>query len=136
MDPEYLLKALNNNNNEYVFELTSQKIIKIKQKILETIPLNKNQKKVLEEKLKNYIYIDSVNKLKLGSYVRWLNKDEEELNKGAFLSSVYISNDNIHIVLKNFNKSLFTLNFYDVILFQKLSQQENVLLEALDILKK
>ena len=104
--------------------------------------MNLSRKETLDllNKLKDYKYIDEMNELKYGTYLRWIPlKDPEniELRRGAIFCEIKIKDEGVFIVLKNWNRaSHFQIKMDECLLFQKLTDQELVLLSALDHLAK
>ena len=138
-DIQYLEKILNNENNESLMNLTFDKIDTKKREIVDELSLSKKETKELFKKLEDYRYVEEMQELRVGNYIRWINlndPDNLELKNGAILSEVKIE-DNILLVLKNFiSRRFFQINMEENLLFQKLSDQEKVILYALDHLCK
>ena len=134
-DIDYLTKAINNENNESLLNLTFDKISKKKNIILQELQLSKKKISELETKLEDYRYVEELQELNVGNYIRWINLNNPEnlvLSNGAILSEVKIE-DNIILVLKNIvSKKFFQINMEENLLFQKLSDQEKVILYAID----
>lgn len=139
---DLLQKALENEKNENIMKLTTKKIEKIKRKVLEKIVKidNKQTITLYLSKLKDYIYVDSIDNLKQGSYLRWIYHDDasgkKDLNAGGILTEVKILDNEIQLVIKNFRNKYYTLKFDDLITFQKLNNQELIILLAMDFLHK
>ena len=87
------------------------------------------------KKLNNYRYIDAINELNYGSYIRWIdisNPEELILNKGALFCELSITDNGIYIICKSFKNKHFKIKMDENLVFQKLSNQESVLLCAFD----
>uniref|UniRef100_A0A6C0KXM2 Uncharacterized protein n=1 Tax=viral metagenome TaxID=1070528 RepID=A0A6C0KXM2_9ZZZZ len=139
MDIENLLKALDNENNSKFLNLTNEKIKKIKIEILKEIQLPNDEIITYMNKLKEYIYIDEMCELKLGGFIRWISiKDPNEiyLTSGAILSEINVTDNGVLLNCKNFAKKHYQIKLDECLVFQKLNQQEMVLLSALDSLSK
>lgn len=137
-DIDNLLDALNNENNSNIVELDSEKIAKIKNNILQKLQLDSVTLKTFHKKLKKYRYCSDLSDLQYGNYIRWISlKDPENirLTNGAFFVD-YIIDDMVKIQCRNSRGSVFQIKFDEVIIFQKLNNQENVILSVLDYLKK
>lgn len=136
---QYLEKALDNENNKSLSNLTFDKIDRKKREILDELGLTKKETKELLKKLEDYRYVEELQELNIGNYMRWIDlndPDNLELKNGAILSEVKIE-DNIILVFKNFiSRKFFQINMEENLLFQKLSDQEKVILYALDHLDK
>jgi hypothetical protein len=88
------------------------------------------------KQLKKYRHVDDLEDISYGSYIRWisLNKDIIKLTNGGIICHMKTVNEDIHLVCKNNWGNLFQLNMTDNIIFQKLNDQELVILSALKYL--
>ena len=134
-------KAFNNEENMYLINLNSEKMAKFVKDIIEELDLPKDTSIKMRRALKQYKYVDEVNDLKYGTYIRWISlKDEEDslrLNSGALFCESKISDNGISILCKSvYGNRLFQLMLDENIVFQKLSNEEIILLTAMDFLSK
>ena len=141
MDVNKLLKALDDNSNEQLLNFTTDKIREMNLKILKELHLSKKDTVDMYNKLKDYKYIDEMNDLKYGTYLRWIPIEDPNnihLTKGAIFCEMKITNDGVFCVCKNFGFSSkhFQISIDKNLIFQKLTDQELVLLSALDHLSK
>ncbi len=83
-------------------------------------------------KLADYKVAGELPDLKLGAYLRWVHVDRGKLMMGAHLVSVNITEDGIYLNVKGAGR-FFTLKFDDCIVFQKLSPDEHLVLQAMDM---
>lgn len=133
----YLEKALVNEKNENIMELTFAEVERKKRTILEELKLSRMELKTLLKKLEDYRYIDELPELQQGRYLRWINltnPDRLKLTSGGILCDVKIE-DNIVLILKNNMNTIFRINMDKCLIFQKFSDQERVILYAVDFLK-
>lgn len=134
----YLKKSLDNPNNSAIYDLTWKDIWIMMDNILKELPINKETQQTMFESLQNYRYIDNLNDLRDGSYIRWIHVTTEDedllLNKGAIFCNVNITDKGAGIVCKSMlNRKYFILTPIDeYIIFQKLSNQEIVILNAIE----
>lgn len=137
---DVLLNALDNENNTGVAGLTSAKIKKEKNDILQKIQLSGKELKEFHTYLKEYRYINELKDLQVGRFIRWipLNTDTADikLTKGAFLVNIFINDDGAVLVCRNTVKQSIIVKFDRVLIFQKLSDQEQILISAIDFLDK
>lgn len=134
-----ILMALENNENSSIIDLDSSKIKEIKNNILQKLQLDRYTLKSFHKKLKNYRYCSDLSDLKVGNYIRWISlKNPEKINltNGAFFVDYIFNNDMMKIICRNSRGRTFQIKFDEVIIFQKLNDQENVILSVLDYLKK
>lgn len=142
MDVNKLLKALDDDSNEHLFNYTTKKLREMNYKIIKELQLSKEHTLDLMNKLKDYKYVDEMNELKYGTYIRWIpltDPDNIVLTKGALFCEYKITDVGVFIVCKNFGfseKKHFQFKMDECIVFQKLTNQEQVLLSALDHLSK
>ena len=74
-----------------------------------------------------------------GYYIRWISlKDPEKikLTNGAHILDVIFKDGGAYVLCKNNRNRVFQIKFDEVIIFQKFSQQEKILLGVLDYLDK
>lgn len=141
MDVKKLLKALDDETNETLLNFTTDKIREMNLNILKELHLSKKDTLELMSKLKEYKYVDEMNELKYGAYIRWIPIDDPTniyLTKGALFCEMKITDDGVFCVCKNygFKSRHFQLSMDKNLIFQKLTDQELVLLSALDHLSK
>jgi len=137
MDSGKLLKALDDPANEFLFGFNSKKLLALNLEILKELNLSKTKTLEILKKLKGYKFVDEMNDLKYGTYLRWvilLDPNKIELSKGAIFCDIKITDDGVSLVCKNFGprSSHFRLKMGECLIFQKLTGQEQVLLSALD----
>jgi len=134
-----LLNALENESNASIMKLTTKDIKKRKNDILQKLQLKRKTLKLFHKKLKQYRYCTDLSDLQYGYYIRWISLQNPEkiyLTNGAIISDIKYENDSLQILCKNFKNRFFQIKFDEVIIFQKLSNQEKVILNVLDYLEK
>jgi hypothetical protein len=142
MNTDKLLKALEDDRNEILLQFNSNTIKEMTLKILKELHLPKRETLDMYKKLRSYKYVDEVNDVKVGTYVRWIqieDPDNIHLTKGAIFCEFKKTNQGVlSCVCKNFSSSgkHFQISMETNLLFQKLTPQETVLLSALDHLSK
>lgn len=141
MDVNKLLKALDDESNESLMNFTSKQIKEMNLKILKELRLSREDTLELMQKLNGYRYVDEMNDLKYGTYLRWIpisNPNSIQLTRGAIFCEMKITDDGVKLVCKNhgFNCKHFQIKLDENLIFQKMTDQELVLLSALDHLSK
>jgi hypothetical protein len=135
---DLLYNALNNKKNDSIYDLTSHQMNNIKYNILKDLNLSNSAFTKFITSLQNYKYIDDLNELREGSYIRWIKIENDEntelyLNKGAIYCNLLITDNGVGIVCKKIIGQYFTIyNLDQYIFFQKLSDQELSILNAID----
>jgi hypothetical protein len=141
MDTKNLLKALDDDTNESLMNFTTQKLREMILKILKELQLPRNETIELMKKLKDYKYVDEMKDLKYGTYLRWIpinDPEDIQLTKGGIFCEMKVKEDGVYIICKNYgyNRKHFQIKLDENLIFQKLTEQELVLLSALDHLSK
>ena len=119
------------------YHITDTKTIRDRKNlILYKITLDKKEMNHFQNLLLEYRYIDEVDELRLGSYLRFfkLNTKTLDLGRGGFLADIKLINQQIVLLFKNRNR-FFQLRMDECILFQKNTTQENTLIQILDQIK-
>jgi hypothetical protein len=141
MDVNKLLQALDDETNETLFNFTSDKLREMNLNIVKELNLARKDTMDIMKKLTDYKYVDEMNDLKYGTYIRWIPIDDPtniHLTKGAIFCEMKITDDGVFCICKNFGYKLryFQIPMDKNLIFQKLTEQELVLLSALDHLAK
>lgn len=141
MDVNKLLKALDDESNDTLMNFTTKKIKEMNLNILKELQLSKKETLDLFNKLKDYKYVDEMSDLKYGTFIRWIPIEDPTniyLAKGALFCEMKIKDDGVFCVCKNygFPPRHFQISMDKNLIFQKLTDQEQVLLSALDHLAK
>tara|TARA_X000000368_G_C22737932_1_gene582500 strand:- start:253 stop:678 length:426 start_codon:yes stop_codon:yes gene_type:complete len=139
IDENELLDALENETNSSIVNLTNRKIKEHKNTILQQIFSKKEDLKKYHKVLKDYRYCNDMRDIQYGFFVRWFNlKDEDNisLKKGAVILDMLIVEGGVQLLLKTFRNNLFKIKFDEVVLFQKISREEKLILSVLEYLEK
>jgi hypothetical protein len=131
-----LLDALENESNSSIINLTTKKIKEQKNNVLQQIQLPREKLKLYHKKLNDYRYCTDLKDIQYGFYIRWIPlKDPENMNltNGAIICDVKLVNGQLHVLCKNRGR-MMQIKFDEVLIFQKLSEQERVILSILDYL--
>ena len=136
---ENLINSLENEGNYSISNLTSSIIMEHKNNILQKLNLERTELKKYHKKLKKYRYCSDLSDMQFGNYIRWISlKDPENifLTNGAFFSDYVYTKESVKIVCRNGKGFTFQIKFDEVIIFQKLNDQEEILLKVMDYLNK
>jgi hypothetical protein len=136
MDFKEILKAAENDKNSHILNLTTIKNHKIKINILSELSLTKTELMYYMKKLKTYRYVDQMDELKPGGFIRWIdirNPDDISLSNVAIFCECKITDLGISIVYKNFQgKKQYEFKMEEALIFEKLSYQEEILMKIMD----
>ena len=117
----------------------SQEIKVLKHKILKEMEFETHELKKYHKLLNEYRYIDEIDEIRYGSYIRWFNISKKlesiDLMRGGFIVSITPSkkNDDIILLCKN-GFRFFNVRMNQSIIFQKNTAQEKLLIQILDSL--
>lgn len=137
----YLKKSLENQNNIPIYNLTWKDIREMIDNIVTSITSTKEEKQTLLSSLTHYRYVDNLNDLRDGSYIRWIRVNPGYtsiwLNKGAICCNVNITEKGAGIVCKYMRTGKYFIlqPVEEYIIFQKLSNQEMTLLNAIEAIR-
>lgn len=137
LDISSLLKALDNDNNENIMELDLDKIQKMKHNILSELDLTDDKYNSMMNSLREYKYIDEIPDLDYGHYIRWIslkNPANIKLTNGGILCDIKV-NDQVSLLCKNKSNRFFQIKLDECLVFQKLSEQEKIILNVINYLK-
>ena len=160
LDIRKLMSAIDNDENEGMLNIDYAQLNKIKVDVLTELFLSgltgitsgvgitSDVEKAfitIQKQLKEYRYVDQLKDIHFGSYIRWIslkNKHSHEikLTNGGIVCQMppqpATSNtpDRINIVCRNNMHRFFTVSMDENIIFQKLTDQEQVILAAMDYL--
>ncbi len=132
-DDDKLIKALEDETNAYLFDLTTDKMREQTRKLLAELKLPRKVEREYTKKLEYYKLVDDLTKIKYGSYVRWIVLDDFSLANGAIFCDL-VDEDTMRC--KSFVGRYFQLRTDECLVFQKLTNQEMVILSAMDHLSK
>lgn len=139
MDVNKLMNALDNENNESIMNLTSKKILEMNLNIIKELHLDKSTTLDYLKKLKGYRYVDEINDLKHGGFIRWIPITDPTylpLHHCGMICDIKITDNGVLITCKNFMHRHYTFKMDECLIFQKLTTQENIIIHALDHLDK
>ena len=137
LDVDKLISALGNEDNECVMEMTFEKISKMKNDILQRLRLSGEELKSMHSKLKAYRFVDELPELKYGTYIRWIPLTDPEnikLTTGGIVCEMKVGDDGIVVTCKNRFNRMFSIKMQENLIFQKMTDQERVLISALSYL--
>jgi hypothetical protein len=117
----------------------SHEIKLLKHKILKEMDFETHELKKYHKLLNEYRYIDEIDELRYGSYIRWFNISKKlesiDLMRGGFIVSITPSKDKDDIILLCKNGfRFFNVRMNQSIIFQKNTDQEKLLIQILDSL--
>ena len=140
-----LLKSIESDKLLSVSKLTYDKINTIKYNVLTRIGLEDDELESMLLKLSDYRYVEELQDIHHGAFVRYIplvskkknnNDDEIVLKAGGFICDIKILGTGVQLLCRNHFRRMFQLRLDEVLLFQKLTKQEEVILSVFDYLNK
>jgi len=95
--------------------------------IVGSLKISRKEKKEICDKLAEYRFVDEIYKLHRGKYLRWISKSNK-LTNGGILVDIKFLDTGINILCKNMNNQFFQYTFDECLTFQKLSEDEILIL--------
>lgn len=139
MDINTLKYVLDNNENESIINLTTKKIEEMNFNILKELHLDKQTTSDYLKKIKEYRYIDEINDLKYGAFIRWIPISDPSnlpLHHYGIICEIKITDNGVLITCKNFMHRHYIFKMDECLIFQKLTKQEQIIINVLDHLDK
>jgi hypothetical protein len=148
-----LLKSIESDKLLSVSKLSYDKINTVKYNVLTRIGLEDDELESMLLKLSDYRYVEELQDIHHGAFVRYIpltknnnnnsnkgksrNKNNEILLKpGGFICDIKILSSGVQLLCRNHFRRMFQLRLDEVLLFQKLTKQEEILLSVFDYLQK
>ena len=140
-----LLKSIESDKLLSVSKLSYDKINTIKYNVLTRIGLEDDELESILLKLSDYRYVEELQDIHHGAFVRYIslskNKDNEIILKtGGFICDIKILGTGVQLLCRNHcrnhSRKIFQLRLDEVLLFQKLTRQEEIILSVFDHLTK
>jgi hypothetical protein len=144
-----LLKSIESDKLLSISKLSYDKINTIKYNVLTRIGLEDDELESMLLKLSDYRYVEELQDIHHGAFVRYIplanksNKgksgvqdNEIILKPGGFICDIKILGTGVQLLCRNHFRKMFQLRVDEVLLFQKLTKQEEVILSVFDYLHK
>jgi hypothetical protein len=144
-----LLKSIESDKLLSVSKLSYDKINTIKYNVLTRIGLEDDELESMLLKLSDYRYVEELQDIHHGAFVRYIpltnntnksksqNKNNEIILKpGGFICDIKILGTGVQLLCRNHFRKMFQLRVDEVLLFQKLTKQEEIILSVFDYLNK
>jgi hypothetical protein len=154
MNIEEILHSLDNDKNLSISKLTYDKINNMKYNMLQRLGMNDEELESMLLKLGDYRYVEELQDIQHGAFIRYIpltsknnrNRNENEgdngdnsdiiLKNGGFICDIKILGSGVHLLCRNHFRKIFQLKLDEVLIFQKLSNQEEIILSVFDYLAK
>jgi hypothetical protein len=138
LDVNAILSAMTKTENSTIANMTLKKIAARRHEVLSTMNLTPEKMAEFERKLQMYRVIETPDELKHNQLIRWIPLRSLEtrpyITLGGCLFSVrYNEEESLHIVtIRNVKRFVFNIKFELNAVFQRLSQEELLILHAVE----
>ena len=115
--------------------------------MLERLGMNDDELESMLHNLADYRYVEELQDIQHGAFIRYIpltykNGEKEGdnsdiiLKNGGFICDIKILGSVVHLLCRNHFRKIFQLKLDEVLIFQKLSNQEEIILSVFDYLSK
>jgi hypothetical protein len=141
LDINAILSAMNKRENNTIANMTLKKIETRRHEILSSLNLTPEKMEEFERKLHMYRVIEDPHDLKHNQLIRWIPLRSLDTRPyvtlgGCLFSVKQNETDGIHLVtIRNVKRFVFNIKFELNVVFQRLSQEELLILRAVEFVE-
>ena len=141
LDVNAILSAMTKTENSTIANMTVKKIATRRHEILSSLNLSPEKMEEFERKLHMYRVIENPHELKHNQLIRWIPLRSLETRPyvtlgGCLFKIKYNEEESIHVVtMRNVKRFVFNIKFELNVVFQRLSQEELLILRAVEYIE-
>ncbi len=135
MNLSEIVKKYNKKDHGTFKEYFSMMNDNINKNVLSDLQLNRKEINNMIDKLKNYKYIEEVDDLKYGAFIRWIvltDTDNLALQHAGMICNIKFTNTETIISCKNFMQKYYTIKLDECLIFQKITDEEKIMIEMIE----
>ena len=138
LDVNAILSAMTKSENKTIVNMTLPKIAARRQEVLSSMNLTPEKMAEFERKLQMYRVVETPDELKYNQLIRWIPLRSLETRPyvtigGCLFRVKYNEGEALHIVtIRNVKKFVFNIKFELTAVFQRLSEEELLILRAVE----
>jgi hypothetical protein len=138
LDINAILSAMNKIENSTIANMTLKKIAARRHEILSSLNLTPEKMEEFERKLHMFRVVESPNELKHNQLIRWIPLRSLETRPyvtlgGCLFKVKYNDEESLNVVtIRNVKRFVFNIKFELNVVFQRLSQEELLILRAVE----
>lgn len=136
LDINKLLNTLENEKHDYLNNKTLETFINENNHLIQKLDISPTNKINYCNKLIGYRLVDQINELHKGKHIRWYRENTKQLTNGGILMDIKFLDNGIHILCMNTMRKFIQYKFDDCITFQKLTEEEQLILLAYEYMEK
>lgn len=135
MDLSELIKNYNEEEHGSFKEYFSKINNNINKRVLSELHLSRKEMADMLKKLENYKYVEEVDDLKYGAFIRWIpliDPDNLPLHYAGMICEVKFTDEGTIISCKNFMHRHYTIKMDECLIFQKFTNEEKLMMEMVE----
>lgn len=142
IDIDYLLKKIENEDNNYLENKTLSDISKDIFDAINELNIDDDLAKNFCNRLSGYRCVERICDLRNGKMMRWIKRgstnvsNKLNLTNGGILMNIKIENSGVQLLCRNNANRFFNIKFDDCLVFQKLSMEEQLILMSYEYVDK
>ena len=117
---------------QYLFDTNRQ----FNKNVLNELQLTKKKINEILEKLKNYKYVEEVDNLKCGAFIRWISLNDDmnkiKLHNPVIICEIKFTDIGTILLCKNFINHHRTIKLDECLIFQKFTDDEIIMINIVD----
>jgi hypothetical protein len=124
-------KSKHSSFKEYFSKINNN----INKRVLSDLHLNRKEMINILKKLENYKYVEEVDDLKYGAFIRWIpliDPDNLPLHYAGMICEVKFTDEGTIISCKNFMHRHYTIKMDECLIFQKFTNEEKIMMEMIE----
>lgn len=135
VDVNDLLSMMEKDNHDYLENKTFKTIAEdVFHQVTSIDTILSDEIKVICDKLKDFFLIKDVCELRKSRYLRYIKKGGNVLLNGGFFTKLTVKNNIVYIGMVIHGGRFISVRFEDYIFFQKLTEDEKIILLSFDYL--
>ena len=135
MDLSEVIRNYNEDEHGLFKEYIDNMNDSINKNILDNLHLNKKEMTDILKKLKKYKYVEEVDDLKYGAFIRWIpliDPDNLSLHHAGMICEIKFTDEGTIISCKNFMHRHYTIKMDECLIFQKFTNEEKIMMEMIE----
>jgi hypothetical protein len=137
IDINKLLETIENDKSDYLEKKTMKKITNEIYEKIKTLNTQQKEKHEFCNKLIGYRLVDDVHELHKGKHIRWIRENSQKANltNGGIVMDIKFLDNGTHVLCMSSGNRFVQFKFDDCIIFQKMTQEEQIIMMAYDYLE-
>lgn len=131
LNVDELIEKSNSEAMDFLKDKTADDLFIEIQIAISELDINDKTKQSFYNKLVEYRVIGNIYELHKGKYIRWIrNGSPDKITNGAIVAEIKFCDNGTHIVCRTAQNRIFQIKYDDCLIFQKLTNGEQLILMA------